>query len=45
MFPFIAVSTVAGSLFYGNNIVTGAVIPSSNTIEEFTFTQYGKHLV
>ena len=23
---------VAGSLFYGNNIVTGAVIPSSNAI-------------
>jgi photosystem II P680 reaction center D1 protein len=32
---------VAGSLMYGNNIITGAVIPSSNAIGVH-FTQSGK---
>jgi len=36
---------VAGSLMYGNNIISGAVIPSSNAIG-FTSTLYGKlHLL
>jgi photosystem II P680 reaction center D1 protein len=35
---------VAGSLMYGNNIITGAVIPSSNAIGVH-FTQSGKLLL
>ena len=35
---------VAGSLMYGNNIISGAVIPSSNAIG-FTSTQSGKLLL
>jgi photosystem II P680 reaction center D1 protein len=34
---------VAGSLLYGNNIISGAVIPSSNAIG-MHFTQSGKQL-
>jgi hypothetical protein len=34
---------VAGSLLYGNNIISGAVIPSSNAIG--TSTQFGKLLL
>ena len=34
---------VAGSLLYGNNIISGAVIPSSNAIG-IHFTQFGKLL-
>jgi hypothetical protein len=32
---------VAGSLLYGNNIISGAVVPSSNAID-YTSTQFGK---
>ena len=32
---------VAGSLIYGNNIISGAVVPSSNAIG-YTSTQFGK---
>ena len=35
---------VAGSLMYGNNIISGAVIPSSNALV-FTSTQFGKLLL
>ena len=34
---------VAGSLMYGNNIISGAVVPSSNAIG-YTSTQFGKPL-
>jgi photosystem II P680 reaction center D1 protein len=34
---------VAGSLLYGNNIISGAVIPSS-MLSVFTYTQFGKQL-
>merc|ERR1711907_296381 len=34
---------VAGSLLYGNNIISGAVVPSSN-LSVFTSTQSGKQL-
>ena len=33
---------VAGSLLYGNNIISGAVVPSSNAIGPFTSTPFGK---
>ena len=33
---------VAGSFLYGNNIISGAVVPSSNAIGLHTSTQFGK---
>ena len=36
---------VAGSLLYGNNIISGAVIPSSASQSVSTSTQFGKQLL